>query len=146
MLKVNLMPAKTDWRKRLGIGFASVSLLGLLALVLPVLSGTSFEPRPLRIEEQETVVAVAERLEARVPELAEWLKDFRISVTRNDFETMVQLRWRKQELVAQTGRALLFSNQFFDADGITQEQALLQLVVTQHSQIDSESDIAYGHE
>lgn len=146
MLKVNLMESRSDWRKRLAIGFASISLLGLIALVLPVITGLSFDARPLRVEEQETVVAVAERLEGRVPELAEWLKDFRISVTRNDFETLVQLRWRKQELVAQTGRTLMFSNQFFDSDGVTQEQALLQLVVTQHSQIETETDIAFGHE
>lgn len=144
MVKVNLTVSRHDWRKRLAAVFLSVSFLGLIGLAIPVLSSYWEEPRPLQVEETETVLAVTERLEDRVPKLAEWLKDFRYSVVQNDFEILVRHQWRADELVLQSGRTLVFSDKFFDADTVNQEQALLGILVNIHSQIDPESDIAYG--
>lgn len=144
MLKVNLTQSRNNWRKQLAIGFLSVSLLGLICLIVPILSAHWSAPRPLQVEEQETVIAVTERLEGRVPKLAEWLKDFRYSVVHNDFELLVRHHWRSQDLVQQSGRTLILSHRFFDADSISQEQALLGILVTLHSQIEPESEVAYG--
>lgn len=143
MLKVNLTESRNDWRKRLAVAFLSVSFLGLLGLGLPVLQSHFSQPRPVQTEEQETVLAVSERLEGRVPKLIEWLKDFRYSVVHNDFEILVHHRWRSAELVQQSGRTLIFSNRFFDADSVTQEQALLGILVSLHSQVEPETEVAY---
>ncbi len=144
MVKVNLTVPRYDLRKRLAVAFLSISILGLIGLAVPILTNHWDEPRPLQVEETETVLAVAERLEGRVPKLAEWLQDFRYSVVQNDFEIVVRHQWRSQDLVSQSGRTLVFSDKFFDADTVNQEQALLGILVNVHSQIEPESDVAYG--
>jgi hypothetical protein len=146
MLKINLMAPRTDWRKRLAVAFVSVSLVGLILLGLPLVTGHSVDPRPLRVEEQEILIGVTERLESRVPTLAPWLKDFRYSVTHNDFETLVRYRWFTRSIVTQSGRTLVFSTQFFEADSNRQEQSLLQVLVSLRSQIEPETDLAFGLE
>jgi hypothetical protein len=146
MVKINLTEPRSDWRKKLAIAFVSLSFLGLCALALPVLSRHWSEPRSLQIEEQEIVLAVAQRLEGRVPKLAEWLEDFRYSVAHNDFELLYRHTWRAQKLVHPSGRTLYFSSQFFDADSANQEQALLGVIVTLRSQIEPESDVAFAGE
>jgi hypothetical protein len=142
MLKLNLAEPRADMKQKLSIAFLSLSVLGLLLLTLPVMTGLTTEPRPLRVEEQEVVIAAAQRLEDRLPELSAWVKDLRFGLLQNEFETLVRRRWLSKELVQHTGSLLVFSNRFFDADTASQEQALLGVVVGLHSQTEMESDIA----
>ncbi len=142
MLKVNLTESKSDWRKKLAAAFVSVSFMGLVLLAVPAISSYWAEPRPAQIEETETIVAATERLEHRLPKLSDWMKDFRLSLQHNEFDVIVRKTWRSSDLVEQSESTLVFTNKFFDADPITQEQALLAVLVSLHSQIETDSEVA----
>ncbi len=144
MLKINLTVPQTDWRKRLAVAFVSVSFLGLIGLGLPALTGRWSGPRSLQIEEQETVLGAVGRLEGRLPKLAEWFGDFRSAVTHHDVEMQVFRFGSAEELVRQSGRQIQISSQFFDADTLSQERALLGIVTSLHSQDETDSDLAFA--
>lgn len=144
MVKVNLMEPRTDWRKNVFVALFSLSFLGLILLVLPLWNGQSVEPRPLGVEERETLVSVTDRLEARIPELSPWLKDFRYSILHDEFDIAVRQRLLSRDLVTQSGRSIVFSPKFFESDTSAQEQALLQVLVVLRSQMEPESDVAYS--
>lgn len=145
MIRINLMPARNDWRRLVVPVLMGLSFLGLSILLIPVVTTWSQPVRHLRVEEYEAVVLLTQRLERRVPDLAPWLRDFRSSVVKTDLDLEVRRRWFSSEAVVLEKDRLSFSPRFFDLDTVSQEQALLQALVTLRSQAPEPSEgIAYG--
>jgi hypothetical protein len=92
------------------------------------------DKRPLQIEEQEVVVSVFDRLQGRLPEDRE-LKTAAQTFTHELAQNAVPALFdptssgpASSRLVSQSEGGLVFSGRFFDADSISQENALLRVL------------------
>lgn len=113
------------------------ALIGLFfsGALFPHLTTTTAAPRPLFVDERETVVAAFTALPSRVPELSGWIEDVKAQYVDGDVEAVLADDTEDGQLLKLDGETLQFSRSFFDSDPAAQEGALLEAVLAIHQDV-----------
>ena len=130
MLYFNLIDDEHKKRERRAPLALALFSLFTIAVLYPLL--LKWEPasvRPLGIEEREAVVALFTSLSNRVPELSSWAEETREVFEEDALPAFVDGGAKARGLVRYEDDTLWFSPRFFDADSLTQQNALLDAVV-----------------
>ena len=108
-----------------------------LALVTTVIGGLSHWyarrlpaefVRPLSIEEREAVVSLFTPIDVRLPQIRDWSRNFYGAFEASRLIPLVDFRLSGETLARLDGNRIHFSPKFFDADPMTQESWLVQLM------------------
>lgn len=119
------------WRRVVPITVAVLTLVvtGVVAFRPAV---ESVQARPLFIDEKESVIVAFSKLPAKRPELAGWIENVKQLYSEGAFPSFLSDRATGSRLLRFENDTIVFSRAFFDADPITQEVALLEMVLAFH--------------
>lgn len=98
--------------------------------------------RPLTIEERENVISLFEPLRIRLPQIREWQESFARDFSSGQYATTIERSLPHGDLVAVEHGRVVFTPAFFEADSMTQEQWLVQVMAQAGSHADARPQIA----
>jgi hypothetical protein len=84
--------------------------------------------RPLSIEERETIVTLFAPIDVRLPQIHDWSRHFYGEFEASRLIPLVDFRLPSETLARLDGNRVHFSPKFFEADPMTQESWLVQLM------------------